>query len=140
MLEHNYIYICQTFDGYRKMRELTFYLGNKSAGAIFGTFLCRFHISTTLSELNVPLPGAEGGESAHHSLLFMCPCPPWFHRPCCPAINLVKEGKGDRSKGGGSAHGGSYGRLHILQYYSQYTDNQGFLKMLFGYDFNFALI
>ena len=64
----------------------------------------------------------------------------WFHRPCCPAINLVKEGKGDRSKGGGSAHGGGYGRLHILQYFSQYTDNQGFLKMLFGYDFNFALI
>ena len=31
------------------------FIGNKSAGAIFGTFLCRFHISTTLSELNVPL-------------------------------------------------------------------------------------
>ena len=64
------------------------------------------------------------------------PLAPLFHRPCCPAINLVKEGKGDRSKGGGSAHGGGYGRLHILQYFSQYTDNQGFLKMLFGYDFN----
>ena len=30
-------------------------MGNKSAGAIFGTFICRFHISTALSELNVPL-------------------------------------------------------------------------------------
>ena len=30
-------------------------IGNKSAGAIFGTFTCRFHISTALSELNVPL-------------------------------------------------------------------------------------
>ena len=28
---------------------------NKSAGAIFGTFICRFHISTALSVLNVPL-------------------------------------------------------------------------------------
>ena len=30
-------------------------MGNKSAGAIFGTFICRFDISTALSELNVPL-------------------------------------------------------------------------------------
>ena len=30
-------------------------IGNKSAGAIFGTFICRFHISTAFSELNVPL-------------------------------------------------------------------------------------
>ena len=30
-------------------------MGNKSSGAIFGTFICRFHISTALSELNVPL-------------------------------------------------------------------------------------
>ena len=86
--------------------------------------------------LLIILPKAEGRASAHHSLLFRCPCPPWFHRPCCPAINLVKEGKGDRSEGGGSAHDGGYGRLHILQYFSQFTDSQGFLKMLFGYDFN----
>ena len=30
-------------------------MGNKSAGAIFGTFICQFDISTALSELNVPL-------------------------------------------------------------------------------------
>ena len=30
-------------------------MGNKSACAIFGTFICRFDISTGLSELNVPL-------------------------------------------------------------------------------------
>ena len=30
-------------------------MGNKSAGAIFGTFLCRFHILTALSEINIPL-------------------------------------------------------------------------------------
>ena len=31
------------------------FTGNKSAGANFGTFTCRFYISTALSELNVPL-------------------------------------------------------------------------------------
>ena len=30
--------------------------GYKSSDAIFGTFICRFHNSTALSELNVPLP------------------------------------------------------------------------------------
>ena len=30
-------------------------MGNKSAGAIFGTFICRFHILTALSEINIPL-------------------------------------------------------------------------------------
>ena len=30
-------------------------MGNKSAGAIFGTFICRFHILTALSEINTPL-------------------------------------------------------------------------------------
>ena len=30
-------------------------MGNKSSGAIFGTFICRFHISTALSELKLPL-------------------------------------------------------------------------------------
>ena len=30
-------------------------MGNKSACAIFGTFICRFHILTALSEINVPL-------------------------------------------------------------------------------------
>ena len=31
------------------------FIENKSAGASFGTLTCRFHISTALSELNVPL-------------------------------------------------------------------------------------
>ena len=35
--------------------QFTPLIGNKSSGAIFGTFICRFHISTALSELNVPL-------------------------------------------------------------------------------------
>ena len=30
-------------------------MGNKSSGATFGTFIWRFHISTALSEKNVPL-------------------------------------------------------------------------------------
>ena len=34
-------------------------MGNKSAGAIFGTFICRFDISTALSELNVPLQASK---------------------------------------------------------------------------------
>ena len=29
--------------------------GNESAGAIFGTFICRFDILTALSEINVHL-------------------------------------------------------------------------------------
>ena len=28
---------------------------NKSAGAIFGTFICQFDILTALSEINIPL-------------------------------------------------------------------------------------
>ena len=35
--------------------QFTPLIGNKSSGAIFGTFICRFYISTALSELNVPL-------------------------------------------------------------------------------------
>ena len=31
------------------------FIGNKSAGTTFGTFICRFHISTALSEIIVPL-------------------------------------------------------------------------------------
>ena len=33
--------------------------GNKSAGAIFGTFICRFDILTALSEINVPLQSVQ---------------------------------------------------------------------------------
>ena len=39
-------------------------LGNKSSGAIFGTFVRRFHISPALSEKNVPLL------TWHHSVLW----------------------------------------------------------------------
>ena len=31
------------------------FIGNKCSGAIFGTFVCRFHVSPALSEQNVPL-------------------------------------------------------------------------------------
>ena len=33
-------------------------MGNKSAGAIFGTFIRRFHISTALSDMHVPIINA----------------------------------------------------------------------------------
>ena len=41
-------------------------IGNKSSGAIFGTFICRFLISPALSEQNVPLP------CAMHAVTYVC--------------------------------------------------------------------
>ena len=46
-------------------------MGNKSEGAIFGTFICRFHILTALSEINIPLK--EGNVRTDIISVTFCP-------------------------------------------------------------------
>ena len=52
-----WIYLTDTENEKINILPLQFFplMGNKSSGAIFGTFICQFLILTALSELNVPL-------------------------------------------------------------------------------------
>ena len=45
-----------------------------TSGAIFSTYICRFHISTVLSELNIPLSRAEKKKMTYYREIYFILC------------------------------------------------------------------